>query len=340
MSASVEKARTVRNEVLARLKAGNSGFPAARELLKAVFDLDPPAARTLAFEIVSLLVLEAEEADDGDAGKSLPPAKGHVASARSGEAKGTSAAMVRGPRHATLCALVLDCALETIRKAPPPPLEIGAPEALSSVVELGRKAPMLFRKLCRFSQVRIDEPPTRAIAIATAEVLFGQSGSAHREAAFLLAEAKASEAEFGEERAHVLLDSLAKQSYWPAARGYSGHRAASSGGSDVFVALVQSSPALQRYLVGSCVSAKEHKRALGYVKQFSLGPATDFEHIYSHLEVSRVIWLVKSGFSDLVHAVLRDGAEAILAHTGMRHGYYITDRDSSWRLTVLEVVLV
>lgn len=275
-------ARDLLDSVISRLRGGNKAFPATRALLLDAFSSDPSGCRRLALELVALLV-------DGGAPDEAAPAAEPAGAADAAD----------GARHSVLCALILDCAALAVAGKPsgkPPPRAGPDAAALADeALRLGGRMPSILRKTGALCGVALDEPPARQHALRSAAVLLEQGGPALREAALLLAAARASEAELGA-RAAELLDSLVAQAAWPPAVGFA-----------------RASLALQRHLVAGCVRANEHKRALGLVRQFGLGPAEDFEHIYVHLELGRAHWLARSGYIDLLHAALRDAADAIFA---------------------------
>jgi hypothetical protein len=122
------------------------------------------------------------------------------------------------------------------------------------------------------------------------------TASAQREAAFLLAEARASELELDRVDSCALLDALIRRAQWAAAER-----------------LAELSEMLRRRLIDGCVRAREHKRAHGYVCAFGWSGRAEYEPIHIHLEMGRVIWLVRSGHVDLVRGALRDAVEALCA---------------------------
>lgn len=296
-----ERAAALLEKVVTRLRSGNKGYPAARALLEEAFAADAPGCRRLALELVSLLI-------DSGARDVAAPATAESACA-SGDERTAGAPLEAAPaacrtdalheadarRHCVLCAMILDCALG-VAQSKATPLDADVAAALGDkALTLGGLMPSILRKVSALCGLCLDQPPVRLHALRAATMLMEDaSGSAHREAALLLAAVRVTDAELGG-RATALLDSLVAQGAWTPA-----------------ITFARASPALQRHLVAGCVRANEHKRALALVKQFNLGPASAYEHIYVHLEMGRVIWLVRSGFTDLVHAVLREAADALL----------------------------
>ena len=285
------------DRVVARLRSGNKGFAAARAMLDEAFASNPEGCRRLALILVELLVADAARLA---APAAAEPVGGEAAAAAVPASAASATALHENDarRHNVLCALILDCALERAERAGELACAHDRAELERDALRLGEEMPMIMRKACALCAIRLDEPPARQRALDAANALLEQRGGALREAALILAAARAGEVELGA-RAGALVRALAEQAAWPAASAFA-----------------RASPALQRELVECCVRGGEHKRALALVRLFGLGPPSEYEHIYVHLELGRIMWLVRSGYVDLVHGALREAADAILALGG------------------------